>query len=353
MAIRARQELIRQRFQGALIGALVGDCYGAPFEHKKVANPTTLMDNIEELSKQRTLYYTDDTCMSISTCKSLLERKGFDAHHLAREFSESYFREPKRGYGPAVRTVFKKLKKEDYQRPFEPAASQFEGQGSFGNGAAMRCIGVGLFAYKQSMGDKSAVELSESCAKLTHTHIHGVNGATLLVLAVRYVLRLDENELDDIGFVDYLIDKMVDLEDENDRIYSKKLDSIKKVLQNLNVSGTDVDQREIVRLLGNDVAAQNSVPLAIYSFIRGNSKFTDLYGIDNEFSRTLHWAISCGGDTDTIASMACGLCGAYLGIDKIPEHLYKVCEGWQDIKGYADQMLPFDPPQRTVTDEDE
>lgn len=93
-----------------------------------------------------------------------------------------------------------------------------------------------------------------------------------------------------------------------------------------------------MRLLGNDVSAQNSVPLAIYSFLRGISKFTDSYRLDNEFMRTLHWAISCGGDTDTIASMACGLSGAYLSVSKLPENLYKKCENWQEMKDLADQL---------------
>lgn len=340
MATLVATDLIRNRFRGALIGALIGDCYGAPFEHRRSANPATLLNDIDSLSKNKnTLQYTDDTAMSISTCKSLIENKGLDSRHLARLFSETYFTEPGRGYGPAVKTVFAALRETKYQEPFGPAANQFDGKGSFGNGAAMRCIGVGLFAHREKLGNKSTIDISESCARITHSHLHGINGATLLVLAVKYVLALGEDELEEFAFLEYLISTVGELEHENDRIYTQKLKMIQKVLEELNVSGSDTNQTEIVRLLGNNVTAQSSVPLAIYSFLRGVSKFNDSYRIDNEFLRTLHWAISCGGDTDTIASMACGLSGAYLGLHKIPENLYKNCEAWRDIINYADQML--------------
>lgn len=333
-------EIMKLRFRGALIGALVGDCYGARYEHKSCADPTSLLEDIDKLSKGKyALKYTDDTAMSISTCKSLIENKGLDAKHLAKMFTETFFKEPKRGYGASVAVVFSTLQQTDYQNPFEPAAKQFNGQGSFGNGAAMRCVSVGLYANRDKMDNKSMIALSSDCARITHSHLNAINGATLLVAAVKYVLQLRENELDEFKFLDYLSKILTQIEPDGDKIYSQKLKTIVKVLENLNVSGQDIDQTEIVGLLGNDIAAQNSVPLAVYSFIRGNSKFNDSYGIENEFLRTLHWAISCGGDTDTIASMACGLCGAYVGLDRIPEALYTKCESWSDIIHLADQMF--------------
>ena len=328
------------KFRGALIGALIGDCFGAPFESLS-ANSASVLELIERMSKEeaKVLSYTDDTAMTIATCESLIRNKGLDPRDLAKEFSETYYREPNRGYGAAVRTVFKSLQASKFQDPYGPAASQFNGSGSFGNGAAMRCVGIGLFANRTRLDEQRTIDLTEKCSRITHSHKHGLNGANLLVLALRDLLDITDDSLDETKFLDSLITRVNKLEDANNQVYSDKLKSILGVIERLNISGLDINQSEIVSLLGNDVAAQNSVPLAIYSFLRGISKFTDSYKIENEFLRTLHWAISCGGDTDTIASMACGLCGAYLGIDKIPADLYKKCEAQQRVVALADKIF--------------
>lgn len=322
------------------MGVLVGDCLGASFEGKSIEE-TNVLSSINQLigpSGPKPLKYTDDTAMTISTCKSLIRNKGFNSTDLAREYAESYARQPDRGYGGAVRQVFIKLKANKYKSPFEPATSQFDGSGSFGNGAAMRCNGIALFAFKKGLDIRQTKELVTSCSKITHSHVYGINGANLLVRAILYVLTTEEDSLDENDFIDHLIKYMTELEDENDRVFTEKLKSIKQIVDQTSITGKDVTQREVVTVLGNEVSAQRSVPLAIYSFIRGNSKFNDKYRLDNEFIRTLHWAISCGGDTDTIASMACGLCGAYLGIDKIPSDFYQKCESWEQVLNLADEL---------------
>lgn len=331
--------MIQTRFRGALLGVLIGDCCGAPFEGRNV-NATSLLDQIEKLmqSSNEPLRFTDDTAMTKSTCRSLIFNKKLDPRHMAKEYSENYFKEPRRGYGAAVRQVFTLLRDTKYQDPFGPAATQFDGKGSFGNGAAMRCNGLALFAHKNNLSDRQTLDLVENCSRITHSHIYGIHGAVLLVAAIRYVLSLDEEALNETEFLDHLLRLMSSLEDSEDKMFTNKLSIIKNVIEQLSISGIDVTQREIVAQLGNDVSAQNSVPLAIYSFLRGISKFNDTYKLDNEFMRTLHWAISCGGDTDTIASMACGLCGAYIGMNKIPENLYTKCESYQEMISLADQL---------------
>lgn len=44
--------------------------------------------------------------------------------------------------------VFHALKKGNFEDPFGPAKSQFEGTGSYGNGGAMRVAPVALFCHK-------------------------------------------------------------------------------------------------------------------------------------------------------------------------------------------------------------
>jgi poly(ADP-ribose) glycohydrolase ARH3 len=51
------------------------------------------------------------------------------------------------------------------------------------------------------------------------------------------------------------------------------------------------------------------VPTAIYSFLLHH----------DSFSKAVLYAISLGGDTDTIAAMTGAISGAYLGIESIPD----------------------------------
>lgn len=336
-----RAKRLKRRFRGALLGALLGDCFGAPFEGKLV-NASEVLDRIQSLSTkttndQKPLAFTDDTALTMATCRSLIQNNGLEPKQLAREYSETYFKEPRRGYGGAVVQVFAKLRDTNYADPYGPAKSLFGGSGSFGNGAAMRCSGIALFCHKKNLGDDQADELTRNCSSLTHTHHFGIDGARLLVHAMRYVLNLDENSLDENEFLEHLIKSLN--EQNKEPVFTSKLKCIREVIERTAISGIDISQADIVAKLGNDVASQSSVPLAIYSFLRGLSKFHDTYHVDNEFFRTLHWAISCGGDTDTIASMACALSGAYLGMDKIPVALANRCESREDIIKLADAMF--------------
>lgn len=65
---------------------------------------------------------------------------------------------------------------------------------------------------------------------------------------------------------------------------------------------------DLVARLGNGIEAYNSVPTAIYSFLSHPLSFKE----------AVLYAISLGGDTDTIGAMTGAISGAYLGVDSIP-----------------------------------
>lgn len=75
---------------------------------------------------------------------------------FAYRFSADYFRDPRRGYGQSISTVFTKLRF-GVDDVYLPAAEQFDGKGSFGNGSAMRVAPATLFAYKNK---KTLIEVT-------------------------------------------------------------------------------------------------------------------------------------------------------------------------------------------------
>lgn len=89
---------------------------------------------------------------------------------------------------------------------------------------------------------------------------------------------------------------------------------------------------EVVNVLGHSVNALYSVPTALYCFLR-NSTFTA-----DPMTKTLEYAISLGGDTDTIASMACALVGSLHGDSVVSANLRKCCEGFEEVIELGDKL---------------
>lgn len=148
--------VIRSKFRGCLAGALLGDALGQIFEGQYWNEPVP-KERFGELSKEKLvklkessefLPYTDDTAMTKAICRSLLSQQSFNVNDMAKAFVEEYFREPWRGYGAGVVTVFQRLHTEKHDDVLLPAREQFNGEGSYGNGAAMRVSPLALFYSK-------------------------------------------------------------------------------------------------------------------------------------------------------------------------------------------------------------
>jgi hypothetical protein len=82
------------------------------------------------------------------------------------------------GYGVHVVQVFRKLRAQNFEDPFGPAKQQFNGEGSYGNGGAMRVAPLALFCHSDY---KELINLVRQSAEITHTHRLGYNGTILQV----------------------------------------------------------------------------------------------------------------------------------------------------------------------------
>ncbi|XP_076056595.1 ADP-ribosylhydrolase ARH3-like isoform X2 [Oratosquilla oratoria] len=320
----------KDRFQGCLVGAVVGDCLGRPFE---MLRPTD-----ERLSEYffsfqepnlRLPYkpYTDDTAMTRCVAQSLIDKKGFNARDMAVKFVKEYYTNSKRGYGSYIPIVFFKLKETHFTDLYGPAKRLVDGKGSYGNGGAMRIAPVALFC--RDMDKEEMLRIAKEETLLTHSNRRGYNGAILQCLAVHIALHTLEGTLERRKFLDQLIMEMESVEtcgkeelddDEDELEYVKRLRKVDELLDR----GTAVRVLEVEDILGTAMVAHLSVPTAIYAFLR---VLESTEGEGNKFQETIKYAISLGGDTDTIASMAGSIAGAYYGLEMIPLHLQEQCEG--------------------------
>lgn len=92
--------------------------------------------------------FLDDTAMTLSVSLSLLECKSLNNVDMASRFCKEFFKEMDRGYGGGVVQIFGAWERLELtkQNVLYSSQSQFDGSGSYGNGAAMRVAPVGLFA---------------------------------------------------------------------------------------------------------------------------------------------------------------------------------------------------------------
>ncbi|XP_026470663.1 poly(ADP-ribose) glycohydrolase ARH3-like [Ctenocephalides felis] len=337
-------KLLASKFKGCLLGALLGDCLGAPYEGEVLGAGAKIVlqkyfDKLEgPYFKSPVKQYTDDTAMTKCIAHSLISQKTLNQRDLAQRFVKEYYAEPRRGYGKAVVDVFHKLRISNFEDPVAPAKNQFSGFGSYGNGAAMRVAPISLFFSKNF---DQLVEMAKKSAEITHTHRYGMDGAVVQAVAIFQCLETSSSTMDVKDFIVKLIEKVSAVESKSDEMlglpepptYVKQLNYVSEMLEK-----DEVPQETVIQKLGNDVAALYSVPTAIYCFLRSQKPIKDIQS-DNVFRRALQYAISLGGDTDTIASMTGALAGAHLGHEVISPNLIKHCEYSEEIIKLADELL--------------
>lgn len=138
--------------------------------------------------------------MTRSVARTLIEHRRIDQAAMCKSFVREYLRDPHRGYGDAIVTVFRKLRQNRFGDLIGPASEQFGGSGSFGNGGAMRVAPVALFCHSRPVDE--LIEMVGRATAPTHTHAQGVHGSVLQALAVSAALACDPRApLDGVAFV--------------------------------------------------------------------------------------------------------------------------------------------------------
>ena len=279
---------IQSKFIAGMVGSALGDALGElAFMYPQ---EELLRSKLEQLSEVR---YTDDTAMALGLAESIINTGCIEEENLGTTFSNNFEREPWRGYASGPPTVFAQVKQRNIT--YRGAAqSLFGGQGSLGNGAAMRIVPVGLFFYKS----EDIYEQACVSARVTHAHPVGMDGAAVQACAVAQAVTLDPDvALSPEKLAQILID------------FSKTPEIQEKMRIVKQLIGQGVLPDAAAKHIGRTVAVHESMPFAVYSFLRNVQSFEDC----------IFCAIMNGGDRDTLGAMAGAISGAYLGVEAIPQ----------------------------------
>ena len=132
-------------------------------------------------------FHTDDTEMALSIVDTLKLYGHIHQDELARRFAWRFEREPDRGYGSMTRKQLGEINRGGDWR--QGAATAFGGQGSMGNGGAMRVAPLGAY-FADDLS--RVVEQARASSLVTHTHPEGVTGTIAIAIAAAKAWQLRE-----------------------------------------------------------------------------------------------------------------------------------------------------------------
>lgn len=272
----------REKARGCLLGAACGDQLGAAFEGMPDVSDADLDT---WLASDEPVRATDDSVMMRVLADHLARTGGLDEDVLADAFARAFRSEPWRGYGPGTARLLDEVARGVSWR--EASTAQFGGSGSLGNGGAMRVAPVGLLPLSLS----EIADLAGRSAAVTHAHPLGTQGAQLQAAAVALAVDTDAGESFDW---DAYLARLAGLAAHGE--YAERLAELRGLPADSSAGG-------VVARTGNDITALSAVCAAVGAFALHPDVPAD----------AIRCAISMGGDTDTIATMAGAIAGARCG----------------------------------------
>lgn len=239
-------------------------------------------------------FYTDDTVMAVSIFKSLRLHQGIEAEWLAAQFAAEYRREPDRGYGGTAHGILRAIGE---GIPWKEAAGRvFDGEGSCGNGGAMRAAPIGAY-FADSIDD--VVHHARLSAAVTHAHPDGQAGAIAVALAAAWMVDQYKPEKPrDHRMIEFVLAHLPQTE-----TYWR----IKKALS----LPLELSPQTVALILGNgsQVISSDTVPFCLWMTCRH----------PNEYTQAL-WETSCvHGDIDTNCAIVGSLVVLGSGREGIPD----------------------------------
>lgn len=245
-----------------MIGAILGDMIGAPYEFDR-GSKTKEFPLFSRKSE-----FTDDSVMTIAVAEALMDTLGKTDDEIKTALVASMQkwgkRYPDAGYGG----MFYRWLREKDPEPY----------GSFGNGSAMRVSSAG-WLFETLEETKHMARLT---AEVTHNHPEGIKGAESIAAAI--FLARTGNSKEEIK--DYIIREFgYDL--------SRTCDEIRPDYHHVET-------------------CQQTVPEAITAFMEGT-----------DFEDVIRTAVSLGGDCDTLTCIAGSIAEAFYGI---PDDIIEECK---------------------------
>lgn len=293
----------------ALEGLSVGDAFGQCFFSLAPDDEERRLGS--QIPPEAPWLYTDDTEMAMSVVLQLSRIGEIDQAALATSFAEHYSYD--RGYGPSMHRALARIRAGESWR--EVSTSLQDGQGSLGNGAAMRAAPIGAFFARHEGRLVQAARLS---AEVTHFHPEGIAGA-IAVAAAAGVAAQARQSGQVPGLREFLLEVVRLVPESEVRSRLKKASAMERV--------ASIQFPAAVLGAGQMMAAHDTVPFALWCCGQSLTDYVD----------ALWLGVSAAVDRDTICAIIGGVVGSYVGSPGIPAEWRNRREALPDWFGVAEK----------------
>lgn len=276
MQVKENIELAKQ----SVLGVSIGDAFGDSF--------FGAIENIDEYIYRRKIpctrwEFTDDTVMSIAILEELETDGHINQDRLVKRFIKNLELDPNRGYGATLRMIMREIADGKMWQDVSPTV--FDGQGSMGNGAAMRVCPLGAYYYNDLERVKNEAILA---SEITHSNTEAINGAIAVAISTALATRNRINKQS--MHPDEFLDSVCVFLDDTDT--KSKIEKAKHIPISYHI-------QIIKQILGNgtNMTAQDTVPFALWC----------VANYMQNFEEALWKAVSILGDRDTICAIVGGI----------------------------------------------
>lgn len=322
----------RERLRGMILGGAIGDALGAAVEFSSLAairrlhGPNGITDYAEAYGGRGR--WTDDTQMTLFTIEGLL-----DAHRAGARDPDAvvthiwaayrrWYRTQTSG-SPSGTGLLAVASMHHRRAPgntclsalsdAEPGTVEQPINHSKGCGGVMRVAPIGVM--------EGAYEVANAAAALTHGHPSGWLAAGALAVMIRRLL----HGADRSGAVAAGVAAVRD---------DPRADEVVAALESaLALAGSEAPPTaETVESLGQGWVAEEALAIAVYAFL-----------VADDFDAAITLGANHSGDSDSTASIAGQLYGAYAGIEAIAERRLGELEMRDEILTLADALAAAYP----------
>jgi ADP-ribosylglycohydrolase len=283
----------------ALRGTALGDGFGQAFLLGPEAPEQLVRRREAPLGPWR---WSDDTMMATALTEVLIDHGRVDQDALARRFAERYVEQPGRGYGAVAHHILSKIAEGE---PWQEARLVYRGQGSMGNGAAMRVAPAGAYFFHDS---EQAVQAAIDSAEITHAHPEGKAGAVAVAAAAAW-LRARQGQP---WQADDLLAMVTEITPAG-----RVQDALRAAQRASGWAPADVAE---VLGDGSQIIAFDTVPFSLWVVAHHGSTF------EGALFAAMSGLLGHGADRDTICAIVGALVALRVGEEGLPPSWIKRCE---------------------------
>ena len=344
---------------GLFLGLAIGDALGAPVEGLKPGHIKTLFKILDDYVDASTFFkkgiksfrlkglYTDDTQQMLTVCDCLLNHNDITSDLLADKFKTLCLDDTCGGFGVFRGTgyYFRKTMTELLDGiNWEQAAGA-----TAGCMAAVRIPPVIIANYENI--NKLAGKIIETSI-VTHKNPMGISAALWHAYIIRELIPLTPGDPIDFDKIfsesaefcrnneTYLAKSYKHLlyssHDEGIYAVSSMIPDFYKILRTKNVERIDEFILDYAREYASGPVHKINVPFCLTIIPQAIKMF---YLNHHSFEQPVIESVNSGGDTDTLAALTGSYCGAYYGLENIPEKWVKGLVNFSQIKLRAEAMI--------------